>query len=146
VESLNSRDSPAMGWVTTGVKAFDASGVLASLPGQCAGAMNVDFGEMKRMKTLMFLKISKEGRKISAEDSLKKERNISLEKDCKSPIYRCLVGEIEDQGVNFLFDSKKNYSGSIILSQERGDIQAQISLLFKAGFLMWRWKVNLVFR
>ena len=54
--------------------------------------------------------------------------------------------EIKDRGVNSLFDCKESYSGSIILLQERGDIQAQISPLFKVGFLMWRWKVNLVFR
>jgi len=47
-------------------------------------------------------------------------------------------GKIEDRGVNSLFDGKENYSGSIILLQERGDIQAQISPLFNVGFLMWR--------
>ena len=36
----------------------------------------------------------------------------------------CLVGEIEDRGVNSLFDSKENYSETIIFLQERGDIQA----------------------
>ena len=47
-------------------------------------------------------------------------------------------GKLWDRGVNSLFDCKENYSGSIILSQERGDIQAQTSPLFNAGFLMWR--------
>ena len=46
-------------------------------------------------------------------------------------------GKIEDQGVNSLSDCKENYNGSIILLQERGDIQTQISPLFNAGFLMW---------
>ena len=55
-------------------------------------------------------------------------------------------GKIKDRGVNSLFDGKENYNGSIILSQERGDIQAQTSSLFNAGFLMWRWNLNLVFR
>ena len=32
--------------------------------------------------------------------------------------------KIEDREVNSLFDSKESYSGSIILLQERGDIQA----------------------
>ena len=59
---------------------------------------------------------------------------------------QCLVRKIEDRGVSSLFDCKENYNGSIILLQERGDIQAQISHLFNVGFLMWRWKVNLVFR
>jgi len=40
--------------------------------------------------------------------------------------------------VNSLFDCKENYNGSIIRLQEREDIQAQISPLFSAGFLMWR--------
>ena len=34
----------------------------------------------------------------------------------------CLVGKIKDRGVNSLFDCKENYSGSIILLQERGEI------------------------
>ena len=55
-------------------------------------------------------------------------------------------GKIEDRDVNSLFDSKESYNGSIILLQEREDIHAWISPLFTAGFLMWRWKVNLVFR
>ena len=54
--------------------------------------------------------------------------------------------KIEDRGVNSLSDCEENYNGSIILLQERGDIQAQISPLFNAGFLMWQWKVNLIFR
>jgi len=33
-------------------------------------------------------------------------------------------GKIEDRGVTSLFDCKENYSGSIILLQEKGDIQA----------------------
>jgi len=40
-----------------------------------------------------------------------------------------LTGKIKDRGVNSLFDYKENYNRSIILLQERGDIQAQISTL-----------------
>ena len=36
----------------------------------------------------------------------------------------CLAGKIEDREVNSLFDCKESYSGSIILLQEREDIQA----------------------
>ena len=49
----------------------------------------------------------------------------------------CWWKKIGDRGINSLFDSKENYSESIILSQERGDIQAQIFPLFNARFLMW---------
>ena len=45
-------------------------------------------------------------------------------------------GKIEDRGVNSLFDCKEIYNGSIIQLQERGDIQAEISPLFNAGFLI----------
>jgi len=55
------------------------------------------------------------------------------------------VGKIGDRSINSLFDSKENYSESIILLQEREDIQAQISPLFNVGSLMWQWKVNLIF-
>jgi len=48
------------------------------------------------------------------------------------------VGKIEDRGINSLFDDTENYNGSIILLQEREDVQAQISPLFNARFLMWR--------
>ena len=40
----------------------------------------------------------------------------------------CLVGKIEDRGVNSLFDCKENYSGSIIL-YKRGEIFKLRSLL-----------------
>jgi len=50
---------------------------------------------------------------------------------CKSLLltihtYTQLFGgeKIEDREVNSLFDSKESYSGSIILLEERGDIQA----------------------
>ena len=43
-------------------------------------------------------------------------------------------GKIEDRSVNSLFDGKENYNRSIILLQERGDIQTQISPLFNIGF------------
>jgi len=53
-----------------------------------------------------------------------------------SLVYGCEVfgGEkIEDRDVNSLFDCKESYSGSIILLQEREDIQTWISPLFSAG-------------
>jgi len=42
----------------------------------------------------------------------------------KMPITLFGGGKIEDREVNSLFDSKESYNGSIILLQERGDIQA----------------------
>ena len=54
--------------------------------------------------------------------------------DLGQSIWMCLMGKIEDRGVNSLSDCKEIYNGSIILLQERGDIQAQISPLFNAGF------------
>jgi len=62
VESLNSYNSPTIGQVTTGVKVFVASGASASLPGLCKDAMDLDFRGMKRVKTLVISKVSKEGR------------------------------------------------------------------------------------
>ena len=43
-----------MGRVMTRVKASVTSGVSASLPGWCEDAMDFDFGEMKRVKALVF--------------------------------------------------------------------------------------------
>ena len=40
----------------------------------------------------------------------------------------------------------KDYNGFILQLQEREDVETWISPLFNAGFLRWRWKVNLVFR
>jgi len=48
--------------VTTIVKVSDASGALASLPGRCKDARNLDFGETKRVKVMVFSKDSKKGR------------------------------------------------------------------------------------
>jgi len=59
---MNSQDSLVIGRVTTGVKVSVASGASASLPGQCKDVMNLDFGEMKRVKTLVFSKGNKEGK------------------------------------------------------------------------------------
>ena len=47
-----------------------------------------------------------------------------------------MVGKIEDREVNSLFDCNENYSGPTVLSQEWENIQAQISSLFNAVFLM----------
>jgi len=44
------------------VKVSVASGALASLSGQCKDVINLGFGEMKRVKTLLFSKGNKEGR------------------------------------------------------------------------------------
>ena len=52
-----------MGRVTTGVKASITLGVSASLPGWCEDAMDLSFGEMKRVKALAFSN-SKEWEKI----------------------------------------------------------------------------------
>ena len=87
VESLNKRDSPAIDRITTRVKVSVASRASASLPGQYKDAMNLSFGEVKGVKTVVISKVSKEGRRGSVEDSLKREKN-SLKKDCKDPIYR----------------------------------------------------------
>ena len=42
-------------------------------------------------------------------------------------------GKIKDRGVNSLFDCKESYSGSIILLQERRDIQTRISICLVLG-------------
>ena len=73
-ESLNSRDSPAIGRMTTKVKVSVASGASASLPGQWKDVMDLDFGEMKRVKTLVFQKVVRREDKVSMEDSLKKKK------------------------------------------------------------------------
>ena len=88
MESLNNRDSPVIGRVITGVKVSVVLGASAPLPKQCKDAMDLGFEEMKRVKTLVFSKVSKEGREGSVEDSLKSEKNIPLEKDCEGPICR----------------------------------------------------------
>jgi len=44
------------------VKVSVASGASTSLPGRCKDAMDLDFREMKSVKTLVFSKISEEGR------------------------------------------------------------------------------------
>ena len=62
MESLNSRDSPAISRMTTKVKVTDALGASASLPGWCEDVMDLDFGEMERVKTLVFSKDNKEER------------------------------------------------------------------------------------
>jgi len=67
------------------VKTSIPSGVSASLPRQCEDAMDLSFGEMKRVKALAFSN-SKRGKRRSIAASLKKEKVISLEKGCKSPI------------------------------------------------------------
>ena len=72
--SLNSRSSTVISRVTTGVKVSVASGASASLPERCKDAMDLSFGEIKKVKTLVFLIVSKEGRLGSVEDSLKREK------------------------------------------------------------------------
>ena len=47
-ESLNSRDTMAIGRVTIGVKVSDALGASASLLGCCKDALDLSFEEMKR--------------------------------------------------------------------------------------------------
>jgi len=44
--------------------------------------MNLDFGEINRVKTLVFSKVSRKGNGLLFEDSLKRE-NISLENTAK---------------------------------------------------------------
>ena len=73
-KSLNRWDSPAIDRMTTKVKVFEASGASASLPGWCEEAMDLSFGEMKRVKTLVSSKDSKEGRYGSIGDSLKENK------------------------------------------------------------------------
>ena len=52
--SLNSRDSTVISRVTTRVKVSVASGASASLPERCKDAMDISFGEMKKVKALTF--------------------------------------------------------------------------------------------
>ena len=54
VRSLNSRDSPATGRVTTRVKVSVTSGVSASLLGWREDVMDLGFGKMKRVKAMTF--------------------------------------------------------------------------------------------
>jgi len=48
--------------MTTEVKVSEASGASASLPRWCEEAIDLGFGEMKRVKILVSSKDSKEGR------------------------------------------------------------------------------------
>ena len=74
-EPLNSRDSPPIDWVTTRVKVSVASRASVSLPGY---AIDLDFGGMKRVKTLVFSKDSKEGRSGFYGRLIEEEKNIFL--------------------------------------------------------------------
>ena len=60
--------------------------------------------------------------KVRNEDIRTKIGVASIEEKIREN--RLFGGKIEDREVNSLFDCKESYSGSIILLQEREDIQA----------------------
>ena len=84
---MNSRNSSAIGRVTTGMKVSVAKGISASLHGRREDAMNL-FWRDEEGKNPSVFENKRGGKKNPVAASLKEKKMNSLRKDCRGPIYR----------------------------------------------------------